>query len=103
MGTGMATGWLGTAEGTAAAAVRMTVPLLFAAQGEVLAERAGVINVGLEGIMLAGAFAGAQAAQAAGSPWLALLAGAAAGMALAAGFAALVLYGRADQVVAGIA
>jgi simple sugar transport system permease protein len=95
--------WLGTAEAVAAASIRMAVPLVFAAEGEVLAERAGVLNVGLEGLMLVGAFAGAAAAHAAGSPWVGLLAGVLAGMALAGAFGAAAVYARANQVVAGLA
>src|SRR5947208_16175310 len=95
--------WFGTAEGVAEASVRMGVPLIFASQGELLAERAGVLNIGLEGLMLCGAFAGAAASYAAGSPWIGLGAGMLAGALLAAALGLLVVLRGADQVVAGIA
>ena len=64
--------------GFLAAAVRVATPLLLAATGETVTERSGVINLGLEGMMLAGALAATLGATAAG-PWtglaLAVLAG----------------------------
>lgn len=83
--------------------VRLAVPLLLAALGETLAEKAGVINVGMEGMMLAGALAGFATAYAAHSPWAGAGAAALAGAALAALFAALTVGLGADQVVAGTA
>lgn len=82
-------------------AVAMATPLLLAALGETFVERAGVINVGLEGIMLAGALAGATAAFYTHQPWLGMAAGLAAGAALAALFGMLAVYRGADQVVVG--
>src|SRR5947207_6607965 len=99
----MQPGWVMSAGALAGASVRMAVPLLYAAQGELVAERSGVINIGVEGLMLAGAFAGAVVAAGAGSPWVGLLAGVATGAAVAAAFGLLVIYARVDQVVAGIA
>jgi len=86
-----------------ASTVTMAVPLLFAALGELIAERAGVINVGLEGMMLTGAFAAMVAAYFSGSPVLGVWAGALAGMVLAAIFGFAVVVQNANQVVAGVA
>jgi ABC-type uncharacterized transport system permease subunit len=83
------------------AGISMATPLLLAALGEILLERAGVINVGLEGMMLAGALAGAAGAFAARSPWAGLACGVTAGLLAAALFGALAVYRGADQVVVG--
>ncbi len=88
--------------GFLAAAVRVATPLLLAATGETITERAGVINLGLEGMMLAGALAATLGASAAG-PWTGLAVAAIAGMLLAAGFAAIAIGARADQIIAGTA
>ena len=88
--------------GFLAATVRVATPLLLAATGETVAERAGVINLGLEGVMLAGALAATLGASAAG-PWTGIAAGVVAGMALAAVFAAVAIAARADQIIAGTA
>jgi len=63
-------------------AVRLTVPLGFAACGELVAERAGTLNISVEGMMLGGAFASVAAASAVGQPALGLVAGAVVGMAI---------------------
>src|SRR5437016_5412071 len=76
--------------------------LLFAALGAVLSERAGVVNVGVEGMMRAGAFVAAVAALAMPTP-LGVLLGMVAGAALAALHAWLCIRWRADQVVSGMA
>jgi len=83
--------------------VRLAVPLLLVALGETLAEKAGVINVGMEGMMLAGALAGFAAAFSTHSPWAGAGAAVLAGVALAALFAALCVGLGADQVVVGTA
>lgn len=85
-----------------AAAVRVATPLLFAATGETLTERSGVINLGVEGTMLAGALAAALGATAWG-PWAGLGCAVLAGMLLAAAFALLAIGARADQIIAGTA
>jgi simple sugar transport system permease protein len=78
-------------------------PLILAALGGVISERAGVVNIGLEGMMRVGAFFACWAAFASGSAWLGALAGIAAGASLAAVHAFVSIHGRADQVVSGIA
>jgi ABC-type uncharacterized transport system permease subunit len=88
--------------GFLAAAVRVATPLLLAATGETIGERAGIINLGVEGMMLAGALAAALGATAAG-PWTGVACAAAAGMVLATGFALLVVGARTDQIIAGTA
>ena len=79
------------------------VPLALAGSGELAAQRAGVINVGIEGLMLAGCSAGFAVAALTGSAWLGLGAAILAGMVLAAGFAWATVIGRADQIVCGMA
>ena len=66
------------------AGVRLTVPLLLVALGELIAERAGVINIGLEGKMAAGAYAGFVVMAGTGDPWAAALAAVLAGAAVSA-------------------
>jgi ABC-type uncharacterized transport system permease subunit len=88
--------------GFLAAAVRVATPLLLAATGETVTERAGVINLGLEGMMLAGALAATLGASAVG-PWTGLALAVLAGMLLASGFAAIAIAARADQIIAGTA
>lgn len=88
--------------GFLAAAVRVATPLLLAATGETVTERSGVINLGLEGMMLAGALAATLGASTAG-PWTGLALAVLAGMALAAGFAAITIAAKADQIIAGTA
>ncbi|MGQ0655027.1 MAG: ABC transporter permease [Betaproteobacteria bacterium] len=89
--------------GLVAAAVRVAMSIALAAIGEAVTQRSGVLNVGIEGIMLVGAFLGAYGAAMSGSPWVGLLLAVAGGIALAAvhGFFAITL--RVDQVVSGIA
>ncbi|HLX10026.1 MAG TPA: ABC transporter permease [Thermoanaerobaculia bacterium] len=83
--------------------VRMATPLLLAALGGIYAERSGVINIGLEGLMLAGAFTAAVVTHAVHQPWLGLAAAAAAGMAGALLLAVASIRCGADQVVSGAA
>jgi general nucleoside transport system permease protein len=86
-----------------AAMLRFATPLVFAAMGGILCERSGVINIGLEGMMLMGAFFGIYGADATGSWLLGALIGAAAGGALAVVHAFFSIQLRADQVVSGFA
>lgn len=85
-----------------AAAVRVATPLLLAALGEAIAQRGGVINLGIEGAMLAGALGatiGATAAGPAAGTGAAILAG----VAVAALFAAVAVRFRGDQIITGTA
>jgi simple sugar transport system permease protein len=84
-------------------AIRLSTPLILAAIGGMFSERAGVINIALEGLMLAGAFTAAAVTYATGSPWVGLLAGIAAGLAIASIHAIACIRYRADQVVTGTA
>jgi simple sugar transport system permease protein len=88
--------------GIVQSAVAMALPLLLAALGELIAERSGVINIGLEGMMLAGAFAAMAAAFFTGSAALGLLAAWTTGLLLAAVFLYVVVDRGGNQVVAGI-
>jgi simple sugar transport system permease protein len=78
-------------------------PFLFAAMGELVAERSGVLNLGVEGMMLMGAVAAFAAAFATGSTAVGLLAGAGAGLALAAIFGLIALTLMANQAATGLA
>ncbi len=84
-------------------ALDKSAPLILAAVGGLLAERAGVVNVGLEGMMLAGAYAAAVGSLTAGSPYLGLLAGGLAGALLGLMHAFACLRLRVDHIVSGAA
>jgi general nucleoside transport system permease protein len=86
-----------------AAALRFATPLLFGALGGIMSERSGVINVGLEGMMLMGAFFGIFGADVFDSWYLGVLLGALAGGALGLIHAVFSIALRADQVVSGVA
>jgi simple sugar transport system permease protein len=87
----------------AAAVLRVSVPYVLAALGGTWSERAGVINIALEGMLLTGAFAATVGAERLGSGAGGALAGALAGAALAGLYALLVVRFRGDQIVCGVA
>ncbi len=84
-------------------AITAATPLLFAAMGGLFSERSGVINIALEGLMLAGAFTAAVVTFQTGNPYLGLLCGIGAGAFTALIYAVAVIHFEADQVVAGMA
>jgi general nucleoside transport system permease protein len=86
-----------------ASAVVYGTPLLYAALGELLAERSGVLNLGVEGMMLVGAVMGFWGVQRTGSLGLAIVIAAVAGGAMALIHAFLVVTLRANQIVSGLA
>lgn len=83
--------------------IRLATPLIFAALGGMFSERAGVINIALEGLMLTGAFTAAVATYELSNPYIGFLCGVAAGAFVALIFAIAVIKFEADQVVAGFA
>jgi general nucleoside transport system permease protein len=83
--------------------IRLATPLIFAALGGMFSERAGVINIALEGLMLAGAFTAAVATYQLNNPFLGLLCGMLAGAVLAFIYAIVTIKFEADQVVSGMA
>lgn len=83
--------------------VRLAIPLLVASSGELVSERAGVLNLSVEGMMLTGAFAGAVGAHQSGSAVVGVGCALAAGLLVALLQAVLSVTLRADQIVTGIA
>jgi general nucleoside transport system permease protein len=83
--------------------IRSGTSILYASLGEVVSERSGVINLGAEGSMLAGALAGYAATAITGHPWMGVLAAAAAGAGLAGVHAILVIRRKANQLASGLA
>lgn len=83
--------------------IRLATPLIFAALGGLFSERAGVINIALEGLMLAGAFTAAVITYETSNPYLGFVAGMAAGALVSLILAVAVIKFEADQVVTGFA
>ncbi len=94
---------MGMTEAILLTIITAATPLLIAALGELVVERSGVLNLGVEGMMIVGAATGFAAAVLTGSTLVGVLAGIAAGMILAAVFAALALGLAANQVATGLA
>lgn len=85
------------------AGVRLTVPLLLAALGELIAQRSGVINIGIEGKMSAGAYAGFLVMAGTGDPVLACFAAILAGMSVSAIMAGVSVWCGVNQILTGFA
>jgi simple sugar transport system permease protein len=88
--------------GLVTAGFRLATPMIYAALGETLAQRSGVLNIGIEGIMVMGAFIAAVGAVWTGSPWGGLLLAILVGAALGAVHAFFCITLRVDQIVAGV-
>ncbi len=86
-----------------ATAIRAGAPVIYAAVGEIFAERAGILNLGVEGMMLVGAVSGFIAAVQTGNPWVGVLVAMLAGGLLSLIHAFLTITLHADQVVSGLA
>ena len=84
-------------------AIRLATPLIFAGLGGLFSERSGVINIALEGLMLAGAFTAAVVTYHSHNPYLGFIAGMTVGAAMALVYAVSCIKFEADQVVAGMA
>lgn len=85
-----------------ASSLRLSMPMILAASGEMVSERAGVLNMSLEGMMLTATFAGALGSWATGRPGIGLLCGVAAALVVALVQAVLSVTLRANQLVVGI-
>ena len=85
-----------------ASAIRLTAPIALGTLACTISERAGVINIGIEGSMLFSGFLAAVGAYYTGSPWVGLLCGCAAGVFLALILGVLAIYCNGQQIVIGI-
>ncbi|MGA9277778.1 ABC transporter permease [Ilumatobacter sp.] len=88
---------------TLSAGLRLALPVAIAALGALISERAGVLNLGLEGLMVSGALAGYLVTYHTGSPWLGLLGGLVTGAVCGLVLAAVLVGLRANQIVTGLA
>lgn len=95
-------GWVAFLVTWLAGGVGLAGPLLLAALGEIFAERAGVVNVGIEGTILLGALASFLVAYATGDAWIGLLAAAVAGLLASLPLVWMYVWAQANQVVVGI-
>jgi simple sugar transport system permease protein len=88
---------------TVSAGIRLALPVVLASLGALVGERAGVLNLGIEGLMLSGGLAGYLTTRWVGSPWVGLLGGLVVGAACGGLIALMVVWVRANQVVTGLA
>lgn len=89
--------------GTLSAGIRLALPVALAALGAMISERAGVLNLGLEGLMVSGAFTGYIVTYHVGSPWIGLLAGLLVGAVCGAVLSGVLVGLGANQIVTGLA
>lgn len=82
--------------------IQLAIPILFAGLGELIQEKSGVLNIGIEGVMLIGAFTTALVGIGTGNPYLALIAGGVVGIACGIILAFLYVYRGTDQIVTGL-
>lgn len=82
--------------------LQRSVPITFGAMSGIICERAGVVNIAIEGMLLSGAFASAVVASATANPWIGIVAGILAGGLLAALLAVLAIRYLVDQIIAGV-
>ena len=85
------------------ATIRICISIVFAAMGEMITERSGVLNMGVEGIMLMGAFTAAVGTHFTGSPWIGLLLAAVVGTLIGLIFAFIAITVKSDQAITGLA
>jgi general nucleoside transport system permease protein len=90
------------ASNLASSAVVAAIPLMFAGAGELVAEKSGVLNLGVEGMMLMGAVTGFAVASITGSPWIGMVAAVFAGVVMALLFGFLTITMLANQVATGL-
>ena len=84
-----------------AAAIRSSTPILYAALAGIFSERAGVLNIALEGVMLISAFSAAVGSYFSGSPWIGILCGLAGGLLASLIHAFMSIHLKADQAIVG--
>ena len=96
-------GWLGVALAILGGALRVSTPYLYVSLGEVLTEKSGRVNLGLEGVLLMGAMSGFATGSLTGSPWLGVLAAGVAGALLGLLHAAICNLPRVNDIAVGIA
>jgi len=99
--------WAGAGEGMSLAGIlqstlQRSVPITFGAMSGILCERAGVVNIAIEGMLLSGAFASAVVASATGNHWIGIVAAVITGGLLAGLLAVLAIRYLVDQIIAGV-
>ncbi|HJU23194.1 MAG TPA: ABC transporter permease [Casimicrobiaceae bacterium] len=103
MTTASGIGWYGVALAIVGGALRVSTPYLFVSLGEVLTERSGRVNLGLEGTLLMGAMSGFAVGSLSGSPWFGVLAAAATGALMGLLHAGICNLPRVNDIAVGIA